>query len=169
MTERLLAVGAALIYVSLSTGAANAAAEPGIELRARLFGHSIEAIQAGDGSRLTVVFAPELSGCVPQHMQIVQALKEFARRTPDAGVVVLYPDQVERSALTRALFGEAPPGRLVSMPRDEWERESRVSPRPRLEVWSGRGELLLLRSVAIAASEEDILHDLLWSRAFAGD
>jgi hypothetical protein len=32
----------------------------------------------------------------------------------------------------------------------------------------GKGELLLLRSVAVAASEEDVLYDLLWSRAFTG-
>ncbi|HEY0158520.1 MAG TPA: hypothetical protein VGF28_14655 [Thermoanaerobaculia bacterium] len=146
----------------------NAAAEQRIDVRARLFGHSIEAIQPSDGSRLTVVFAPELNGCVPQHMQIVKALKDFARQSPDAGVVVLSPDDVERSAVTRSLFGEPPPGRLVPIPREAWNEETRVSPRPRIEVWSGKGELLLLRSVATAASEEELLTELLWSRTFAG-
>lgn len=169
MTERVFAARAALIVALLLTGAANAAAEPGVDLRARLFGHSVEGIEARGDSRVTVVFAPELSGCVPQHMQIVKALKEFARQSPDAGVIVLSPDHVERSALTRALFGEPPPGRLVSIPRPEWDQESRVSPRPRIEVWSGKGELLLLRSVAISASEDDLLHDLLWSRTFASN
>jgi hypothetical protein len=165
MTDPFFAARPALICAFLFGAAANAAAESGIELRDRLFGHSIEA--KVDGSRLTVVFAPELSACVPQHMQIVKALKEFARQSPDAGVVVVIPDQVERSSVTRALFGEPPPGRLVSMSRHEWDAENRVSPRPRIEVWSGKGELLLLRSVAISASEDDLLRDLLWSRTFA--
>lgn len=168
MTERLFAFRPALVCALFLTIAANTAAQPGLALRARLFSHSLDGIQAGDRSSLTVVFAPDVSGCVPQHMQIVKALKEFARKSPDSAVVVLLPDDVERSVLTRALYGELPPGRLLSMSRAEWDAESRVSPRPRLEVWSETGELLLLRSVPLAASEDDILHDLLWTRAFAG-
>lgn len=166
MTEPLFGARVALMIALVFTNVVSGAPK-GIELRTRLFGHSIDAIQVGDGLRLTVVFAPELSGCAPQHMQIVKALNEFARQSPDAGVVVVFPDQVERSALTRALFGELPQGRLVSMSSHEWNAESRVSPRPRIEVWSGTGELLLLRSVPIAAAEDEILDELLWSRAFA--
>lgn len=66
-----VAVRAAVICAFLFVLPGYAAEVRGLENRARIFTPEPEAIDADSASSLTVVFAPEISGCVPQHMQIV--------------------------------------------------------------------------------------------------
>jgi hypothetical protein len=117
-------------------------------------------------TRLSIAFHPKLDGCEAQHIAIIRALRRVQLEYQDVEVVTVLPDA--RAAL-RGLLGEELPGRTVALDSRAYVAQGEVSPRPRLEVWSQSGQLLLLRSVPPSASEESIYQEVIWSRAFTGN
>lgn len=137
--------------------------------RVRLFeGSPEDAIFAvlRPGARWTVLFVPQIEACTPQEIYVVNALKRAALEFSDLEVLTIIPRGLPERVIERGVFGKAFPGRLVTVSAESWRREQRVAPRPRIEVWTGRGELLLMRSIPPSISEEALYEEVLWSRGF---
>jgi hypothetical protein len=133
--------------------------------RARLFkGSPEDALRPG--ARWTVLFVPRIEACTPQEVYVVKALKRVALEFSDLEVLTVIPQGLSSRVIERGVFGEAFPGRLIKVSAESWRQEERVAPRPRVEVWSGRGELLLMRSIPSSISEEALYEEVLWTRAF---
>lgn len=116
-------------------------------------------------ARLTILFHPDMGKCEPQHIAIVLALRRLLEEHSDIEVLTVLP---AASAEVKTLLGETLPGRVVVLDNPTYVSEGRISPRPRLEVWSHDRRLLLLRSIPLAASEDSIYQEVLWSLAFTG-
>ncbi|MGH9382040.1 MAG: hypothetical protein ACRD2Z_15710 [Thermoanaerobaculia bacterium] len=161
--------GAFLAAIQLLTGATIFAQEAFVHPRARLFGDGAESVLSDlspDETRWVILFAPRIEACTPQEVRLVQALERLQGDFPDLVVRTLLPEAFSDALVERGIFGQAFPGTLVRVSSGNWLREDRVTPRPRLEVWSGKGELLLLRSLPPTVSEEAIYDEVLWTRSF---
>jgi hypothetical protein len=137
--------------------------------RERLFAaqseHSLSAV-LGSGARLIVIYTPNIEECMPQEIYVTAALERLAREVPAAKIVTLVPVGVHSSVIDRGIFGVPFPGSLMKISRRQWREADQVAPRPRIEVWSGDGRLLLMRSIPSAVSLEEIYHEMLWTLAF---
>jgi hypothetical protein len=148
---------------AMGTGgeAAPAAEHP----RARLFagrGFGWPA-QAAVPARLHVLFTPDLARCTPEVMQVARALRRIAAEHSDMRVWTILP---RSGAATRTLYGEALPGRRLVVAEAAVAAEGELAPVPRIEVWTGDGRLLLLRSVARTVREDELYDEILWTRSF---
>lgn len=161
---------AALMAVAMALPAATAPAlHPAEHPRERLYGEGAGEVIADlprDGTRWVALFAPRVEACTPQEVAVAEALERLQEEFPDLVVRTLVPEGLDGRAVERGIFGRPFPGTLVRVAAAGWSREDRVAPRPRLEVWSGKGELLLLRSLPPTVSEEVVYDEVLWARAF---
>jgi hypothetical protein len=117
-------------------------------------------------SRLEVLFHPEIGRCEPQQIATARALRRLLDERSDIEILTVLPAPPEGRSQIQSLFGEVLPGRVVLLPGPSYLSEGKISPRPRLEVWSRNGHLLLLRSIPPSASEDSIYQEVLWSLAF---
>ena len=111
--------------------------------------------------RLAVVFWPQLSGCSSCDQMISAVIAEW-QTAPDAelAVVTVVPER-ERP--------DDPwlPGTIVRMTPDDYSSHARGAPLPRVEIWSGTGQLLLRRSVPNTGSQVELLtEEMLAARSF---
>lgn len=103
--------------------------------------------------RLAVVFWPQLSGCNSCDQLIAHVVTEWqTERRSEIAVVSVIPSSrvVDRLQL---------PGEIVRLKPEDYERHAGSAPRPRIEIWSASGELLLSRSVPNYGSQMDLLHE----------
>lgn len=137
--------------------------------RERLYGEGAGEILTDlmqNGPRWVVLFAPRVEACTPQEVAVAAALERLQSDFPELVVRTLLPESLPEMQVERGIFGHPYPGTLIRVATGNWERENRVAPRPRLEVWSGKGELLLMRSLPSNVSENAIYDEVLWARAF---
>jgi hypothetical protein len=113
---------------------------------------------------MTVVFWPALGQCMPTEMALIDAFDEIARSYPDIRFVTVLPEATPEQVLR---YGRPLPGEVVRLGEDSYGEQSRLGPRPRVEVWSAVGELLLFRSVPPFVPRVDALaEEIVWSRHF---
>ena len=110
--------------------------------------------------RMTVVFHPLTGYCVPQEDGILRAIRRVGTEFDDVEIITVLPP--EAAGLPRY---EDLPGRTLIQLQSVTRTEERISPRPRLELWSGK-TLLLLKSLPGTATEDMVFQDILWARAF---
>jgi hypothetical protein len=111
--------------------------------------------------RLAVVFWPQATGCASCD-QLVSAVVAEWQTAPHAelAVVSVLPDRVRTTDPWL-------PGAIVRLKQDEYTRHAGQAPRPRVEIWSARGVLLLSRSVPNYGSQADLLtEEMLAARSF---
>jgi hypothetical protein len=59
------------------------------------------------------------------------------------------------------------PGQIVEVEQAEYGRFAKLAPQPRIEIWSGSGELLLLRSIPNYSTQGALLDgEYLAARSF---
>lgn len=116
-------------------------------------------------ARLTVFFHPDPQRCTPEELRALQALDRLTETFEDIAVYSVLPAELSDF---ESIFGYELPGELLLIENELFLAEGRVSPRPRLEVWSAEGQLLLLRSLPPTIREEEIYEEVLWSRSFTG-
>lgn len=115
-------------------------------------------------ARLHILYYPNLGDCAPYEIGIVRALKRLEREFQDVQIVTVVPHAYRD---LRHIYGELLPGLVLDLADDRsYGKEKNLSPMPRLEVWSGDRQLLLLKSVPPVATEEGIYEELLWARHF---
>jgi len=95
-------------------------------------------------ARMTVVFWPALGQCMPTEIALMESFDTIQSTHPDIRFLTVIPD-VPRDKVLR--YGRPLPGKVLRLDPDRYEAQNRLGPRPRVEVWSQKGELLLLRSV----------------------
>jgi|SRR5947209_5533795 len=137
----------------------------GPEIRRELFHSKSGDPLAGElqgTSRLTVLYHPDIVACSPVELKVVRALNRLVADFPETRVLTILPRGTDR---LRERYGQRLPGKVVPVSQEAYAREGEISPRPRLEVWSGP-RLLLLKSVSSATSEEAIYEEILWTRSF---
>jgi hypothetical protein len=117
-------------------------------------------------ARWTVLFVPRIESCSPQEIEVVRALARLTKEFSDLEVATLIPEHTPSGRVGRGVFGLPFPGSVARTSTARWQQEERIAPRPRIEVWSGRGELLLMRSIPSSVSEQAIYEEVLWARAF---
>lgn len=116
-------------------------------------------------ARWTVVYWPTPDECAACTAGIDRALDEAAARHPDLHVMTVLPSPAPAHA-ERANAGHHP-GKVVTLDEPTWQRARTIVPLPRVEVWTGSGQLVLLRSLPTVAAQGDLLlQELEWSRAF---
>lgn len=111
--------------------------------------------------RLAVVFWPNATGCASCDQMISAVIAEW-QAAPDAqlAVVSVIPDRV---------LSTDPwlPGAIVRLNPDDCALHAGKAPRPRVELWSAKGDLLLSRSVPNYGSQVDLLEEeMLAARSF---
>lgn len=135
--------------------------------RSRVFATPpIDGFERASEARLVVVFSPQVEACSPEHIEIVDALSRLQASMRDVMVLTLVPDNVSHAQIRRSLFDKPPPGHVLQIAREAWNAENTFSPRPRVEVWSGSGQLLLLKSMAGISLSEQIVQEITWCRSF---
>lgn len=157
--------GAALVLLTMQSarsvsGTSAAPRHP----RSLLFGPLASPItEALNGhARLTVLFFPGVGQCKAQELAAIRALRKIGREAPGVLILTVLPT----SLAATARFGEEPPGKVVRMGAERFGAEARIAPTPRIEVWSGSGQLLLMRSLPSNANEGEIHEQILWTRSF---
>lgn len=150
MSRRMLVLFAAVALLACGRG----------ETKARHPEPVSRALQANP-HRLAVVFWPQLSGCSSCDQMISAVIAEW-KAAPDAevAVVTVMPDTVTRQDPWL-------PGTIVRLPLNDYKQHAGGAPLPRVELWSGRGELLMSRSVPNYGSQAALLHEeMLAARSF---
>lgn len=111
--------------------------------------------------RIAVVFWPQVTGCDTCDQMISGVISEW-QAAPDAEMVVV-------SVVSERIEHDDPwwPGTVVRLKAEDHKRYAGKSPRPRVEIWSARGELLLSRSVPNYGSQVELLtEEMLAARSF---
>jgi len=114
-------------------------------------------------TRLVVLFTPDFERCTPETMRISRALRQIAAEFSDTRVFTLRP--ASRVGVT-AEYGEALPGTPLTIPDAAYTAQRGLAPTPRIEVWSGGGRLLLMRSLPRVVTEKEVYDEVLWARSF---
>lgn len=161
----VLSLGAVGLTLLASWGAPRVRPEVATHPRARLFpadsaGRISDVLEPS--ARLSVLFHPELGGCAAEQLQTIEALDRLSRDFEDIAIFSVLPQNLEFGTVS----GHRLPGEIVRTTRHAWVAASELSPRPRLEVWSADGRLLVLRSLPRTVSEEEIYEEVLWARSF---
>ncbi|KAB2965405.1 MAG: hypothetical protein F9K16_02035 [Thermoanaerobaculia bacterium] len=108
--------------------------------------------------RLAAVYWPAVRGCTVCDAMLIEKIGEW-QRDPVLGeglvVVTAIPTEFTGFAIGSARL----PGELVRLARSEYAPAAAISPLPRLELWSGSGQLLLLRSIPSYMSQMAILDE----------
>jgi len=121
------------------------------------------AIRLADPHRMAVVYWPRIGECTLAEIRLARALGELEHRFPDIELLTLLPEGADESGR----YGVPYPGEVVKLTPEDYVRQRAVAPLPRVEVWSGGGALLLLRSIPPLAAQADLLlEEIEWSRAF---
>jgi hypothetical protein len=102
-------------------------------------------------ARLTILYHPDIIACAPVELKVIRALNRLAADDPEIRILTILPRGTDT---LRERYGQK-----------EYAKEGEISPRPRLEVWSGR-RLLLLKSVPGVATEDSVYEEILWTRSF---
>jgi hypothetical protein len=113
--------------------------------------------------RLGVVFWPELSRCAACDRMVSAVLSEW-RNDPDypTSVFTVIPANARTSPDTKWL-----PGHVVPLQLAEYRQFANLGPRPRIEIWSADGRLLLVRSIPSYSSQRELLtEEMLAARSF---
>jgi len=113
-------------------------------------------------ARLTVLYHPDAIACAPVELKVIRALNRLAAEDPEIHILTVLPRGIDT---LRERYGQRLPGKVLPISQEAYAREGEISPRPRLEVWSGR-RLLLLKSVPGSISEDSVYEEILWTRAF---
>lgn len=95
--------------------------------------------------RLAVVYWPEPGGCTACDTMVTHALTRWlaeATVPEELFVLTVLPQDVSHRPRSLKL-----PGRILEIERAAYDRFAKLAPRPRVEIWSGPGELLMLRSI----------------------
>lgn len=111
--------------------------------------------------RLGVVFWPRVSGC-PSCDQMISAVISEWETAPNAqmAVVTVIPDRVRTNDAWL-------PGTVVRLKPDDYERHAGRVPRPRVEIRSADGSLLMSRSIPNYGSQAELLtEEMLAARSF---
>jgi hypothetical protein len=121
------------------------------------------AVRLAAPHRMAVLYWPRIGECTLAEIRIARALGELGRRFPDIELLTLLPDGADEGGR----YGVPYPGEVVKLTPEDYVRQRAVAPLPRVEVWSGGGALLLLRSIPPLAAQADLLvEEIEWSRAF---
>lgn len=116
--------------------------------------------------RLAVVYWPALRGCTVCDSMLIEKLNQWIT-TAAEGADVVVATVVPADATAKKIGESALPGHVIEVDIAEYSRAAAMSPRPRIEIWSATGELLLLRSVPNYASQVEMLdEELLAARWF---
>jgi hypothetical protein len=110
-----------------------------------------------------VLFTPDFEHCTPETMRISRALRRIAAEYSDTRVFTLRP--ASRAGIT-AEYGETLPGAPLTIPDAAYAAQRGLAPTPRIEVWSGEGRLLLMRSLPRVVTEKEVYDEVLWARSF---
>lgn len=126
-----------------------------------LTGSAARALLA-EPARLSVFFWPAHGQCSTVELSLIATIEQFIERFPDTRAVSVVPDDFPGSQR----YGAELPGKLVRLPRAEFEREAALSSFPRIEVWDQDNHLLLFRVVSGLSSEaETVATELERARA----
>ncbi len=109
--------------------------------------------------RLAVVYWPAPGGCEACDSMIVETLKRWTSETSspaDLLIVTLLPEQHRSRALSF-------PGTIVAVEKTLYARLAKLAPQPRVEIWSGAGHLLLLRSIPNFSTQVAMLDEELFA------
>jgi hypothetical protein len=162
MTSRRIAGLGTIALLGLACGSA----APPVGARHRLLGlddRDPVARRLAAPHRMAVVYWPAIGRCSPAELRFARALADLARRFPDMEVVTVIPDGTDGDGLSGVAF----PGVVVALGPAAYGRQRALAPLPRVEVWSGAGEPLLLRSIPpLEAQAELLAEEIEWSRAF---
>lgn len=111
--------------------------------------------------RLGVVFWPRVSGCSACDQMISAVISEWqAAPNAEMAVVTVVPDRARAT-------GPWLPGTVVRLKPDDYERHAGRVPRPRVEIRSADGSLLMARSIPNYGSQAELLtEELLAARSF---
>jgi hypothetical protein len=118
--------------------------------------------ELGKPARLTVLYHPDIIACAPVELKVIRALNRLAADDPEIRILTILPRGTDT---LRERYGQKLPGEVVPISQEEYAKEGEISPRPRLEVWSGQ-RLLLLRSVPGVVTEDSVYEEILWTRSF---
>lgn len=127
---------------------------------------TLQAALLASPHRLAVVYWPALRGCTVCDVMLIEKLEAW-QEDPVIGrgltVVTAVP-----TAFTDSSIGSTQlPGEVVRLPSAEYRPAAALAPVPRLEVWRGDGQLLLLRSIPSYTSQLALLdEELLAARWF---
>lgn len=116
--------------------------------------------------RLAVVYWPALRGCTVCDSMLSEKLDHWIQdRSQDGEIVVA--TVVPADATAKQVGVTSLPGEVLQVASEEYARAATLAPRPRIEIWSASGELLLLRSIPSYASQVELLdEELLAARWF---
>ena len=110
------------------------------------------------GTRLVVVFHPELRQCTPHEISVARALERINEDYPDTLVVTVLPPDGELSYPL--------PGSPLVVTKGSHAAEGLLAPRPRLEVWNSVRQPLLFKSLPRVSTEDGTYTELFWTRSF---
>lgn len=156
-------MSAVSILVSLGLFLATAAPEDFAGRRAELFGDlGGEVPAAARSARLVLLFHPDLTTCQPQEAVAVRALQALAEQKD----VVVFTVTPRSLPAVESRYGEKLPGVAWPVEDEAWRRDGAFGPRPRLEVWSHDGALLLWKSLPAALDEESLRDEIRATLSF---
>jgi hypothetical protein len=136
--------------------------------RAKLFPASRELAineQRRPSTVITVLYWPQMSGCVPCELPALRALAQAAAEQPDVQLVLVLPEQAINPA---EKLGVPWPGSVVRLKTADYKKQIVVNPLPRVEVWDSAGQLLLLKTIPPnLVQAERVGDEVRWTKASA--
>lgn len=115
--------------------------------------------------RLAVVYWPAPGGCSACDAMVAQTLTSWlteAAVPEELLVLTVLPKNLSYRPKSLKF-----PGRIVEVEPAEYGHFAQLSPQPRIEIWSGPGELLMLRSIPNYSTQVALLDgEYLAARSF---
>lgn len=116
--------------------------------------------------RLAVVYWPALRGCTVCDSMLIEKLDHWIKDREQDGEIVV-ATVVPADSTAKQVGVSSLPGQVIQVASAEYSRAASLAPRPRIEIWSATGELLLLRTIPSFASQVEMLdEELLAARWF---
>ena len=132
--------------------------ETGRESGADLVAHSALTADHGGTASLRVVFLPTPERCSPQDLIATRTLARLEQERDDVAVLTIIPGGLPREL---GMNGLPFPGHIIHLPLNVVEQSRRKVARPRLEVYSSEGQLLLLRPVSPHEEQRLLYEEIL--------
>ncbi len=110
--------------------------------------------------RLAILYWPSLRGCTVCDALLMEKLTQWLA-DPARREELIVATVVPAGVSARHVGANAFPGLTVEVDSEEYSRAAALAPRPRIEIWSAAGELLLLRSIPSNASQVELLDEEL--------
>jgi hypothetical protein len=130
---------------------------------AALRAEAVSRLLATRPHRLAVVFWPQLGGCAACDLMVAEVVQGWkVEPESEIAVVTVVPASAPNTVDHLAL-----PGDLVRLDPEEYKQLAGRAPRPRVEIWSSDGELLLFRTVPNYGSQANLLtEEMLAARSY---